>query len=104
MRDLKNGLENFSGSRIQRLREARKYRHHAKVTYRVIKVSLYHNESYFTINLAAYPHRERLNEESKVALWIRSLRDCKDMKGDQGVDLAQVSFLRAGLIHSFKDL
>jgi hypothetical protein len=37
VRDIKMGLENVSGSRFERLREARKYRRHSKVTYKTIK-------------------------------------------------------------------
>jgi len=37
LRDRKNGLENFSGSRFQKLREANKYRRLAKIAYRIVK-------------------------------------------------------------------
>jgi hypothetical protein len=37
VRKTKNGLENFSGSRFQRLLEARKYRRLSKETYRIVK-------------------------------------------------------------------
>jgi hypothetical protein len=49
MRDMKNGLDNFSGSRFQRLIEAKKYRRLSKVTYKIIKVNLYHDETGFTL-------------------------------------------------------
>ncbi|KAH9987574.1 hypothetical protein BJV77DRAFT_1024892 [Russula vinacea] len=39
MRDMKNGLDNFSGSRFQRLIEAKKYRRLSKVTYKIIKIA-----------------------------------------------------------------
>ncbi|KAF8463398.1 hypothetical protein DFH94DRAFT_699535 [Russula ochroleuca] len=41
LRDRKNGLENFSGSRFQKLREANKYRRLAKIAYRIVKVALW---------------------------------------------------------------
>jgi hypothetical protein len=36
-RDIKDGLVNSSGSRLQRLREAKKYRHRSQVTYQTVK-------------------------------------------------------------------
>ena len=45
MRDLKNNLDCFSGSRFQRLLEARKYRRLSKVTYKIVKVNFYHNKT-----------------------------------------------------------
>jgi hypothetical protein len=69
------------------------------VTYRIVKVSLYYNETRF--NLTAC-RRLRLNEESMVALWIKLRRLYDNTELDPEVALAQVRSLvrlsgRAGL-------
>ncbi|KAF8471470.1 hypothetical protein DFH94DRAFT_769741 [Russula ochroleuca] len=39
VRNIKNGLVNFTGSRLEKFREARKYRRLSKMTYRIVKTA-----------------------------------------------------------------
>ena len=61
------------------------------MTYRIVKVSSYFNETWFALTCWPIYCREHLNEEWKVALWTRLQRKCDDIVVDQGVNLAQVS-------------
>jgi hypothetical protein len=74
------------------LHDASEYRRLAKIAYRIVKVSFYHNENQVFPEMLA-SHREHLIERRlKVALWIR-LRTPYNMGMVRVVVMAQVSSL-----------
>jgi hypothetical protein len=87
--DVKIGLENFSGTRIQRLLEARKYQRISKSTYKIVKVT-------FTIMKSGLPPdlfvrcrmhlREPLMISYRTILRMISLQ----LEVDWGVTVTQV--------------
>lgn len=76
MRETKHGLQNFRGSRFQKLLEAKKYRRLSKETYRIVKVNLYHNEPGLSPDPIVH-HRMHPTKRSKI---------CSDvLEVDQGM-------------------